>query len=111
VLFGWLDVQSEGGALVFFILYGWCSSGLITLPATAIAVVLTPDMRQYGVRLTMQLVPAAIGLLIGNPTAGAVLNSGWGALKAFSAIMVLGCTALTIAARVCNVGPGLTRRG
>jgi len=104
-----MGIHNEGGALVFCILYGWCSSGLITLPATVVAVVLTPDMRQYGVRLTMQLVPAAIGLLIGNPIAGAVLDNGWGALQAFSAVMVLGCTVLTIIARVFKVGWRLTR--
>jgi len=96
--------------IVFCVLYGFFSAGLIMLPATVVAVMLCPDMRQYGVRLTMQMVPAALGLLIGNPIAGAILPHGWRALQCFSAATVAACTIITIAARATRVGWSLTRK-
>jgi len=103
-------MESEASIIVFCLLYGFFSSGSITLPATVVAVVLCPDIRQYGVRLTMQLVPSAIGLLIGNPIAGVVLKSGWNSLQAFSAATIIACTLLSIAARVVKTGIRLTVR-
>ncbi|KAF1953320.1 MFS general substrate transporter [Byssothecium circinans] len=110
IVFGWIGMESKASILVFCILYGFFSSGLITLPATVVAVVLCPDIRQYGVRLTMQLVPSAIGLLIGNPIAGALLKGSWLGLQVFSASTIISCTLLSIAARVGKVGWGATSR-
>jgi len=110
LVFGWIGMESEASIIVFCLLYGFFSSGSITLPATVVAVVLCPDIRQYGVRLTMQLVPSAIGLLIGNPIAGVVLKSGWNSLQAFSAATIIACTLLSIAARVVKTGIRLTVR-
>lgn len=54
LLFGWMRIQSEAGIVAFCILYGFTSAGLIILPATVVAAALCPDMRQFGVRVTMQ---------------------------------------------------------
>ena len=110
LLFGWMGIYSEAGIIVFCLLYGFFSAGLITLPANVVAAVLCPDMRQFGVRITMQLVPSAIGLLIGNPIAGAIKSSSWLGLIGFSATTVAFCTIITIAARNVKVGPGLMTR-
>jgi len=104
LIFGWMGIHDEAGIIVFCVLFGFFSSGLISLPAAVVAISLCPDMRQFGVRITMQQVPAAIGLMIGNPIAGAILRTGWPGLQAFSASLVLACTLLTIAARVAKVG-------
>lgn len=108
MLFGWMGMKNEGSIIVFCVLYGFFSAGPITLAANVVANVLTPDMRQFGVRLTMQLVPSALGLLIGNPIAGAILQRGWLGLQGFAAATVTACTLLTIAARVSKVGWGVT---
>lgn len=100
--------MTEGSIIVFCILYGFFSAGIITLSANVVASVLAPDMRQFGVRLTMQLVPSALGLLIGNPIAGAILSHEWLGLQGFAASTVSVCTLLTIAARVSKVGWGMT---
>jgi MFS family permease len=110
LIFGWIGITTEASVLVFCILYGFFSSGLITLPATVVASVLCPDLRQYGVRMTMQLVPSAVGLLIGNPIAGAILKTQWVGLQSFSAAMVMACTFLSVAARVSKVGWDLKTR-
>ncbi|PVH97040.1 putative monocarboxylate transporter [Periconia macrospinosa] len=93
LVFGWIRIENEAGVVIFCILYGFFSSGMITLPATVIAAVLCPDVRQYGVRFTMQCAPAGVGLLIGNPIAGAILRKGgWVGLQGFSGATVIGCT-------------------
>jgi MFS family permease len=98
LIFGWIGINNSAGAIIFCILYGFFSSGLITLPATVIATVLCPDIREYGVRFTMQVVPAGIGLLIGNPIAGAILKSGgWIGLQSFSAASIVVCTLFGVA--------------
>ena len=84
---------------MFCLLYGFFSSGLITLPPTVVATSLCPDMRQFGTRFTQQLVPSGIGLLVGNPIAGAILTTGWIGLQVFSADAVLLCTVFAVLAR------------
>jgi len=110
LLYGWMGIDTEAEVLVFCILYGFFSAGLTTLAPNVITQVLVPDMRQFGARFTMQTVPAAIGLLIGNPIAGALLPKGWPALEWFAAGTVTACTILTVAARIAKVGFGLGKR-
>ena len=83
LLFGWVGITSEAGIVMFYLLFGFASAGFITLPAAVIAADSCPDLRQFGVRFTMQSVPSGIGLLIGNPIAGAVLDKGWLNLRLF----------------------------
>ncbi len=110
LIFGWMGMESEAGALVFSLLYGFFSAGFIILPATVITVSLCPDMRQYGMRVAMASFPSAIGLLVGNPIAGAILQRGWLGLQGFSAGTVIACAILASAARVAKVGWELKRR-
>ena len=104
LLFGWMGIHDETALLIFCVLYGFFSAGIITLSATVIAISLCPDLRQFGVRLTMQLVPSAIGLLIGSPIAGVIQETGWLGLQGFAASTVSLCTFLTVAARIAKVG-------
>ena len=110
LLFGWIGIVSKAGVLIFCILYGFFAAGLITLPAAVVAISLCPDMRQFGVRITMQLVPSAIGLLIGNPIAGAALDQDWLALQLFSSVTVIASCILAASARVAKVGVGLASK-
>lgn len=105
-----MGIQSDGGIIAFCLLYGFCSAGLITLPATIVAVSMCPDIRQYAVRMTMPMIPISIGLLIGNPIAGAILPYGWHALQGFSGASVLVCTLTAFAARVVKVGVKIGKR-
>jgi MFS family permease len=97
-------MSGEASILIFCVLYGFFSSGLITIPATVVAVNLCPNVRQYGVRMTLQMVPAALGLLIGNPIAGVILKNGWSGLQAFSAALIVSSAAFAMAARVAKAG-------
>lgn len=80
---------------------------MVTLPATIVAVSMCPDMRQYGVRMMMPMVPIAFGLLIGNPIAGALLPHGWLALQLFTGASLAMCTLLAVIARFTKVGTSL----
>ncbi|KAF1973118.1 putative MFS monocarboxylate transporter [Bimuria novae-zelandiae CBS 107.79] len=89
LVFAWSGMETKDSVIAFCVLYGFFSSGLITLPATVVAQNLCPDIRQYGVRMMLHLVPAALGLLIGNPIAGAILKDGWTGLQVFAASLIV----------------------
>ena len=82
VAFSWISVSSVGNLIVIAILYGFVSGAFVALyPSCAIA--LCPSLAHIGVRLGMLFVPISIGLLIGNPIAGALVKSDWTALQSF----------------------------
>ena len=108
LIFCWMGgIHTQGGIIVFCLLYGFCSAGLITLPATIVAVSMCPDMRQYGYRMTIPAIPLSIGILIGNPIAGAILPHGWLALQSFAGVAVALCTLLVLGVRFVKVGINL----
>lgn len=71
--FVWIGVRNIGGATVFSILYGYASGAIVSLPPTILAK-LTPDMSALGTRMGMCFTFAGLGILIGNPIAGALLD-------------------------------------
>ena len=71
--FCWLAVDNLGGLVVFCILYGFISGAVVSLPATVIAG-FAPGLHVVGTWIGMSLCFASIGLLIGNPIAGTIIN-------------------------------------
>lgn len=62
-------------------------------------------MDQIGVRVGMLLFPIAVGLLIGNPIAGAVLeDGGWVGLRVFCASVIALSGGFVIVARLAKGG-------
>ncbi len=55
----------------------------------------------------MLFVPIAVGLLVGNPIAGALIQSGWIDLQAFCGATVACSGICVVIARVAKVGWGL----
>ncbi|KAL2841045.1 MFS general substrate transporter [Aspergillus pseudoustus] len=99
--FAWLGIHNIAGIIVFTILYGFTSGGIVSLPTT-ILVSLTADMRVLGTRMGMCFSVAGLGLLIGNPIAGALLdlhNAEFWKGQVFAAVMVLAGAALFVALR------------
>lgn len=89
--FAWIGISNLPGIIIFCILYGFFSGAIVSLPPTAL-VTLSPDLSVIGTRMGMCFSFAGFGLLIGNPIAGALLNSssaGFTGLKAFSGASVL----------------------
>ena len=94
--FAWLGITNAPGFWVFCVLYGFFSGAIVSLPPTVIAT-LSPDMSLVGTRMGMSFTAAGLGLLIGNPIAGAILNVPKGRFhgaKAFSAATIMGGAAM-----------------
>ncbi|KAL4881342.1 major facilitator superfamily domain-containing protein [Aspergillus karnatakaensis] len=72
--FVWIGVHTVPGIIVLSVLYGVFSGGFVSLPPVVMAS-LTKDMRELGTRMGMVFAITSIGLLIGTPIGGAILNS------------------------------------
>lgn len=73
IAYSWMAVDSLGGLVVFCIFYGFFSGAAVSLPPTVIAK-LVPEMRLVGTWMGMAFTLAGLGLLIGNPIAGAIIS-------------------------------------
>lgn len=103
----WIKIDTSAGLIIFCILYGFFSGTFVSLPPTTV-VSLSPDMGVVGVRMGMSFSLAGLGLLIGNPVAGAILGSGsWVGVQAFCGASVLLAALSCVIARISKVGPGL----
>ena len=69
----WIDIANVAGITIFSILYGFFSGAFVSLIPPAV-VKLCPDLSEVGTWLGMSLSIGALGLLIGNPIAGALVD-------------------------------------
>ncbi|MCJ1227510.1 hypothetical protein MMC12_004166 [Toensbergia leucococca] len=69
----WITIKDVPGIIIFCILYGFFSGAFVSL-IPAVVAKLTPDMAVVGTWMGMSLAIGALGLLIGNPIAGALVN-------------------------------------
>lgn len=75
LLFAWLGINSVPGFVVFSAVWGFISGVLVTAPAAAVShPTLSPSMGVIGTRLGMSWITAAMGILIGTPIAGALVD-------------------------------------
>jgi len=103
--FSWLSVKSLGGLIVFAIFYGFFSGACVSLPPTIIAGI-APEMSRIGTWMGMCFTFAGLGLLIGNPIAGVILDSMNGdfvGAQCFSAATVMAGAVLCIALRIMRL--------
>jgi MFS family permease len=106
--FAWLGVTSYGGLIVYVIFYGFFSGACVSLPPTIIATIV-PDLSKIGTWMGMSFAFGGLGLLIGNPIAGAILERQHGdfvAAQCFSAGTVLVGAVLLIVLRLVKFGEG-----
>lgn len=102
--FGWIAVKSTAGVLVFSILYGFTSGAFVSLGGP-ICFSVTSDPSTVGTRLGFLTAVCGIGLLIGNPIAGAIWNNGdWLGLQIWTALLLLVSAFFQLAARIAKVG-------
>ncbi|GLA55680.1 hypothetical protein AnigIFM63604_002624 [Aspergillus niger] len=71
--FAWMGIHSNAGAIVFAVIYGFASGTVVALMPPVLAL-LCPDMAVVGTWMGMSFVFAGLGILIGNPIAGALLD-------------------------------------
>ena len=87
----WIRVRDLVGAIVFCVLYGFFSGAFVSLIPAVIAK-LTPDLSNIGTWMGMSLSIGAIGLLVGNPIAGALIreyNGSFIGAQCFCGIIIL----------------------
>ncbi|KZV72788.1 MFS general substrate transporter [Peniophora sp. CONT] len=105
--FCWISVDSVGSLVVFAVLYGVFSGSLLALARASVAS-LTKDIGRMGTRMGMASALGGIGLLIGNPVAGALVNTETGnytRAQAFTGAIVMGAAIFMALARFAAVGP------
>lgn len=105
----YIAVTNSPGICVLMAFYGFFSGSFVSLPPTII-VRLSQDRRdKIGTRLGQSFAIVALGVLIGTPIGGAILDhSGFDALWIFGGCMLFGSAALLLAARVAFGGFGLS---
>ncbi|KAL6815962.1 major facilitator superfamily domain-containing protein [Trichoderma sp. SZMC 28013] len=101
----WIPVKSIAGIIVFVIIFGFSSGGVISLGPTLVAQI--SDIRHIGTRVGVAFSIQAIGALIGSPIGGAIVSSQHGdylGLQLFCGLsMMMGCL-IFIWARYTLVG-------
>ena len=105
--FCWISIKNTPGLVVFSVLYGFVSGTFVTLGAP-IVFSLTEDPSTVGTRLGMLTGMCGIGLLVGNPIAGAILDRGsWVGLQAWAGCVILAAAAMIAWARITRYGSTL----
>ncbi|KAF1960662.1 MFS general substrate transporter [Byssothecium circinans] len=105
--FWWIWIDSVEALFVFCSFYGFFSGAFVSLSPTTV-LSLSPSLGVVGVRMGMSFVFAAVGLLTGTPSAGAVLKAaGWPALQAFCGCCVGVAMVGMVAARIAKAGSSL----
>ncbi|KAK1757842.1 putative major facilitator superfamily transporter protein [Echria macrotheca] len=102
VCYGWFGIHDTAGAVVFALLYGALSGGVVSL-TPSVVVSMSPDMSRVGARMGVNFLLNGIALLIGTPIAGAIVNgyteARWKGTMAFAATSILIGTGLYVMSR------------
>lgn len=77
VAFTWISITSVAGVFLFAFFYGFFSGTFVSITGPTLAV-LSPDLALVGTHMGMSFGIGGLGLLIGNPVAGVLLDGfGW----------------------------------
>ncbi|KAI4129387.1 MAG: hypothetical protein LQ347_003794 [Umbilicaria vellea] len=110
IILAWISVQAQSSLIAISVFIGLTSGSIqAVLPATV--PFLCPDLSKIGTNIGMTLFAAGLGLLIGSPVAGAILDAQSkgskldfsGSLIFAGCVVVAGSVLLTVA-RVLKVG-------
>lgn len=73
LLYGWLGIHDLGGLVVFTLLYGLTSGGIVSVLPSA-TMTMSPDMSRVGTRMGMVFMMTGFSILVGTPIAGWILG-------------------------------------
>ncbi|KAM3512697.1 hypothetical protein MY11210_003650 [Beauveria gryllotalpidicola] len=102
----WLPARSNAALIAFAVLYGFTSGCTLSIIPAMVASI-SPDISKMGSRNGSLYACAAVGVLFGNPIAGAIVNRQNGqytGLILFCGITLLVGTAFVVLARHAIVG-------
>ncbi|KAJ4305390.1 hypothetical protein N0V90_000921 [Kalmusia sp. IMI 367209] len=109
--FCFISVTSAAGIIVLMGFYGFFSGTFVSLPPTIIVHLSLNERGKIGTRLGQSFACVAVGLLVGTPIGGAILDrSGFWAVWVFGGCMLLASTVILGVARVCHKGWSLAVR-
>ncbi|KAI0320324.1 putative MFS monocarboxylate transporter [Amylostereum chailletii] len=109
LVFAWIAIGDVGGLATFAVLYGFFVGTFVSLAAPAVAS-LTDDLRVVGTRLGMSFACAGVGILVGNPIAGALIDLETGEfvkMQVFCGVIIAASGVTMAFARVAKVGTKL----
>ncbi|KAK4116840.1 MFS general substrate transporter [Canariomyces notabilis] len=102
LVFGWLGIHNTAGAVVYAVLYGGFSGGVVSI-IPSVMVTLSPDMGRVGTRMGMAFLVSGVAILTGTPIAGAILGEesdpDWLGTILYSAFALLVATLLYMTSR------------
>ena len=109
--FSWIAIRDSTSLVVYGIFYGFFSGTFVSLPGP-IVVGLSLDLPELiGTRLGMSMGCAGIGLLVGNPIAGAILDKhGWVGLQTWAGSLIILSALCMVGARGTKFGWALRTR-
>jgi MFS family permease len=73
--YAWTVIHTLAELILFAIVYGFLSGAVVSLPVTVVAG-LTPEMQLVGTWMGMSFGVCSVGVLIGSPIAGSIINVG-----------------------------------
>ena len=104
IAFCWTSISSAGQVIVFCIFYGFFSGTFVSISPPALAS-LSPDLSLVGTHMGMGFTCGGLGLLIGNPVAGVLLdNYGWIGPAMFCGASSILAACLVLMARFSKTG-------
>ncbi|KAH6705156.1 MFS general substrate transporter [Leptodontidium sp. MPI-SDFR-AT-0119] len=104
IAFCWTSVSSIGQIIIFCLFYGFFSGTFVSITGPSIAS-LSTDLSLVGTHMGMSFAAASLGLLVGNPVAGVLLDSyGWIGPAMF-------CGATNVLAGICVVLARVSKTG
>ena len=106
LLIAWTAVRNTGTLVVFAVLYGFFTGTFVALPPSTL-VALSPDLSKVGTRIGMSFSVSSIGVLVGSPVGGALLNLQTGhfvRMQVFCAVVMLVASVTFVMARVAKSG-------
>jgi len=102
-----IAARSVGGLVVVCLLYGFFSGALVSLPPT-VFVHLSPNRAMIGTRMGMGFAIVSVGLLLGTPICGWILNgSSFTYVWVFGGVCVIAGSSLMICSRIVKGGTSL----
>ena len=104
LVLAWIGIHSTAGILVFGVLYGFVSGGFVSLGGPVVFS-LTDDLQIMGTCLGMITGACGLGLLIGNPIAGVILQRGsWTGLQVWNGTLLLVAGVILLGSRIGRYG-------
>ncbi|KAF2274071.1 MFS general substrate transporter [Westerdykella ornata] len=101
--------KSSAALIVVIAFYGFFSGTFVSLPPTTIMHLSQDARSKIGTRLGQSFACVSVGILIGTPIGGAILDkSGFASVWAFGGSLLVGSAVFLTAARVCFKGSSLT---